>query len=392
MKVKVAALVSLMILCALKTDPPLNNNHQFWNQYSTLPGMITAGFEGPVYHSVNLSGHEVFAECFNQGNSSCQCDQSDAALVSYADYGTVTANPGKRFNFVNAIGFKKFTGSLTPEIPVRTDVYCYTAEVRLPVLPSDDITSQANPQNVHIMIQLYDGNNTLWNKGKITREATIYWDLNPWNPSEYGKIKIYVDPITLYDTDIRLNPDLNWHTFEIKADFVNCKYISVKIDDQSVSLSSQSLASVSHDDWDNTNFLSITTESGNASNDCDKIFYWETQFRNINLYTGSICSATGQAEVPNIPGISRYGMKDAANILKIYPNPSSGHFEIVQMEPAAKINRIEIYNSSGMLFKTCKRAGNSSRYSLDLSGAPAGEYLVKAITGKGSSVVRVVKR
>ena len=56
MKVKVAALACLMILCALKTDPPLSNNHQFWNHCSPFPGMITAGFEGPVYHSVNLSG------------------------------------------------------------------------------------------------------------------------------------------------------------------------------------------------------------------------------------------------------------------------------------------------------------------------------------------------
>jgi hypothetical protein len=166
------------------------------------------------------------------------------------------------------------------------DTYKYIAKVRLPAQPIDDNTHEENPEAVHMMIQLWDGRNELWESNKTTLEAAIYWDLNPWTPEgKEGEIKVYTNPITLVDTGIALPPDDKWHTFTIVADFESRRYVSITIDDETRDLQHLELAQVYHPDWGDEVALIITTESLASwpGETCDKVFTWTTQFKNLLL-------------------------------------------------------------------------------------------------------------
>jgi hypothetical protein len=271
-----------------------------------------------IYHSTNLAGHSVFAECFY-----CFCDPTDAAIESYPDYGVVRANPNKRKVFVNAIGYKKFTDNLLPGLPVQAGEYKYSAYIRLPVLPKPDVNQEANPEAAHLMIQAYDGNNQVWKVGKKSVEATIYWDLNAWQLPEYGKIKVYTEGKTLFYTGILLQPDVNWHFMELRADFNTMKYISITIDNQTVDLSAITLAKVDRPDYGSDLSLSITTESENASNSCDRVFYWDTYYRDINLsFNPTILSTTDNSHCGS--GTVLLGATASSGTINWYTTPTGG--------------------------------------------------------------------
>lgn len=335
-----------------------------------------------IYQSPNLAGHNVFAECNPGGTTSCPCDATDAAIISYQEYGVIIANPNKRGTFVNAIGFKKFTDNLLPDLPIDTGVYKYSGEIKLPSLPKPDDTQQSNPQAVHIMIQLYDGNNQIWNEGKVSVEAAIYWDLNPWS-ADYGKIKVYTEGLILVSTGILLPPDTDWHYFELVADFHTMKYTSITVGDQSKDLSTIKLAKVARPDWGNDLSFSITTESENASNNCDKVFYWETYFRNLNL---------GKSILPvGINDDSKY--KTAPDdIFKVYPNPTTGMIEITILEPIENDYKIELFNNLGKLLKIKSLYKSENPIQIDLSIYPIGLYTVKLKTNEGVFQYKIIKK
>jgi hypothetical protein len=239
----------------------------------------------PIYYSTNLAGHTLAPECNPGGGASCPCSADDIALVTNtAAYGTVISNVRQTNTWVNAIGYKKFVESFPNGKPIRLDQYRYCARVRLPTLPQPNTAQVQNPQTVHLMIQLWDGRNALWNANSNTLEAAVTWELNPW-AGDYGHVKVYTYPTTLADTGIVIPPDTAWHQFSLTVDLVNSRYLSLNVDTQAVDLSSMSLAQVHHADWDTSVALNLTTESMACwpQADCSNIFSWSTEFQNMSF-------------------------------------------------------------------------------------------------------------
>ena len=240
-----------------------------------------------IYSSLNLAGHSLFPEC-NPGNtSSCPCSGTDVSLLAFESYGEVTSNVRAVNTYVNAIGYKKFVETLPSGEPITLGVYTYTGEVNLPTLPNPDAAQTNNPQAVHLMIQLWDGRDTLFPSHRATVEGTIYWDLNPWVTGEYGKVKVYTNPLNLVDTGIRVVPTATtaWHSFEVVVDLGRQKYVSITIDGDTRDLSDFELARVSQPSWGNEVSLSITTESLASwpQANCANVFSWATRFRNLEF-------------------------------------------------------------------------------------------------------------
>ena len=251
--------------------------------WSYLP-LISKQLYRVVYFSHNLSGHSVSAEC-NPGNaSSCPCSDADVSIVVLPNYGEVISNPRKIGTYVNAIGHQKFIESLPGGEPIALSVYAYAGQVSLPVVPFPNVDQTENPQAVHIMIQLWDGRNALFQSNKTTREAVIYWDLNPW-ASDYGKIKVYTNPASLVETGITLTPDTNWHSFEVVADLATQKYVSITIGGETRDLSHLEMARVYQPTWGDEVALIITTESLASwpGTGCPYVFTWATRFRDLEF-------------------------------------------------------------------------------------------------------------
>lgn len=242
-----------------------------------------------IYSSTNLSGHSVVPEC-NPGNTtSCPCSDADVSIISSFDnYGEVTSNVRKVHTYVNAIGHKKFIETFPSGEAITLGGYTYKGQVNLPTLPFPDPNQIENPEAVHMMIQLWDGRNVLYQSNKETLEGTIYWYLNPWNTEEYGKIKVYTGkPLVLIDTGIKLTPvsTTDWHTFELVVDLKSQKYVSIMIDGETRDLSNFELARVSQPTWGDEVSLTITTESlaGWPQAGCVNVFSWTTRFRDLEF-------------------------------------------------------------------------------------------------------------
>jgi len=241
-----------------------------------------------IYTSQNLCGHLIAAECNPGGTLSCDCSIQDVSIESFETHGQIVSNSQKTNTYVNAIGYKKFIDAFSDDIPIALGVYKYSGQFKITIIPKPDINQIENPQAVHMMIQLWDGNGALYTSNKNTLEGAIYWDINPWLPEEYGKIKVYSkndqDQLALIDTGITLNPDMNWHTFEMVVDLENKKYVYVTIDNETKELNSVKLAEVSQPEWDDSLFISITTESMAASSEnCSNVFTWTTLFKNLRF-------------------------------------------------------------------------------------------------------------
>jgi hypothetical protein len=62
--------------------------------------------------------------------------------------------------------------------------------------------------------------------------------------------------------------------------------------------------------------------------------------------------------------------------LKLFPNPTSGNFNIELLNPAQKIERIEVFNINGQLIFSENNI-NKKATSINLLGVQAGIYFVK---------------
>ncbi|MEK7286733.1 MAG: family 16 glycosylhydrolase [Nitrospirota bacterium] len=237
-----------------------------------------------AYKSSNLAGHRISAECNPGATVSCACSASDVQLLSSSDKGEVVSNVNLQGTYVNAIGYKPFLETFPDGKVISLGTYRYRYKVRLPILPKADPQQQENPQAVHMMIQLWDGRNALWENNKRTMEFAIYWDLNPWDP-DHGRIKLYTTDLKLFSTDIRLVPDTNWHEFELMGDFAKQKYISVTIDGQTQKVDTLAPVMVHQPGWGNDVSLNITTESMAAfpGFTCENKFIWKTEFKDVEL-------------------------------------------------------------------------------------------------------------
>jgi hypothetical protein len=266
-----------------------------------LAGSTVPGFAQPAHAATfnliwnewgPLNGYVVSTEC-NPGNStSLPCGQSDVSIAAGSDstgqFSAVTANPRGITTFVNAIGNIHFTDNTPDGQPVMLKTYQYVYAIRLPLKPTTSSAPWIGEQ-VHQMIQFWDGSARLWPADKHTLEAAIFWKLNPWDPN-HGKIFVYsMDAsgnLVAVDTGITLAPDTNWHVFDVRADLANRVYAGISIDGNWNPLTNVPLAQIHHPDWGADLALILTAESENAFPGSTNpiVTQWTTQFKDPKLF------------------------------------------------------------------------------------------------------------
>ncbi len=242
----------------------------------------------PLYQSSNLSGHTVFPECNPGGTLSCTCSAEDVAIESFADYGEVTSNVRGEGLYVNAIGGKQFVDRFSDNASFALGTYRYTYQFRLKELPRPVVSQVQNGDAMHQMIQFWDGRNEVWdNTEKVSLEAAIYWDLNPW-AADFGRFRVYTSAeapsyLRLESTEAHLTPDLDWHTLQLVADLEARRYVSLSLDGTTFDLSEIPLLELPHPDWGRDLTWTLTTESmATFPGSCgSNVFQWTIQFRNV---------------------------------------------------------------------------------------------------------------
>lgn len=240
-----------------------------------------------LYTSSNLDGHEVFAECNPAGGTDCPCSEEDVDINSFEDYGQVTSNVLLNNAYVNAIGAKRFFEEFPNGDPLALGVYKYSGKFRLPGTPFYDPAQKENAQAVHMMIQLWDGRNELYEANRYSLEAAIYYELNPWSPN-YGKIYVYTEALQFRETGITLEPDNEWHSFEMEADLTNQEWISITIDNKKIdAIRGVPLTKVyrPETEYGDEVMLAITTESMASwpQYECPYVFTWTTEFKDLDF-------------------------------------------------------------------------------------------------------------
>jgi hypothetical protein len=237
-----------------------------------------------------LAGFGVNAECDPGGGSNFPCGTSDVSIVADASGGfsNVTANASGRVTFVNAIGNKAFVDTTPDQQPLRLATYRYLYAVRLPRVPTKTSAPWIGEQ-VHQMIQFWDGSNRLWQANKHTLEAAIYWKLNPWDAG-YGKIFAYTKDangaLASVDTGITVPPDTNWHVFDVRADLANRVWAGCAVDDHWAPLTNVPLAQIYQPTWGSELSMHLTAESENAYPGATNpiVTQWTTEFKDPKLY------------------------------------------------------------------------------------------------------------
>ena len=99
--------------------------------------------------------------------------------------------------------------------------------------------------------------------------------------------------------------------------------------------------------------------------------------------TGCTDSATQPIAVDSCPLVGVMELFDAANSIRLYPNPTAGVINI-DVEADMKVASIKVYNIIGSLVvEVTNNSGlNNDHYSIDLSTQPKGTYLVKIQTAE----------
>ncbi len=77
------------------------------------------------------------------------------------------------------------------------------------------------------------------------------------------------------------------------------------------------------------------------------------------------------------------------DMLKIYPNPTSGLFTVSLATELDEIISIRLYNNSGQLVKQLNNA-NSKNHSIDVNDLSRGVYIIQVTTHKGVENLKVV--
>ncbi|MBS2965870.1 hypothetical protein KGA66_22670 [Actinocrinis puniceicyclus] len=261
---------------------------------STSAGPARAATETLVWQQYGpLTGYGVSTECNPGGTTNFPCGPSDVAISTGSDstgqFTQVTANPRGIATFVNAIGNIHLTNTTPDGQPIRLTTYRYVLAFRLPRIPTTTSAPWIGEQ-MHEMIQFWDGSNRLWNANKHTLEAAVFWKLNPWDPN-HGRVMVYTTggngALSAVDTGFSLPLDTNWHYFEINADLRNRVWAGIGLDGtQWNPLTNLPLAQIYHPDWGNDLSLILTGESENAYPGSTNpiVTQWTTDFRDVKLY------------------------------------------------------------------------------------------------------------
>ena len=105
---------------------------------------------------------------------------------------------------------------------------------------------------------------------------------------------------------------------------------------------------------------------------------------------GPWCSAP--AKTPFADGMKDAGKKEESSFYRVYPNPTTGmlQMELNAGESTEKV-QIEIYDMKGERFLWEEFSGEA-KHGVNLSGRPAGMYLIRVITESNSGFTRIVKQ
>lgn len=228
--------------------------------------ITTVVLAATLISSADLSGADVSAEPDPGGGTACGYTQGNVSVEDRGDYSAIVSNPDENSEWVNTIaGFTAWDPGETP------DVLHYTTDVRLPVIPSADPSQYENGNASHIVLFWWPGSES----SGVSYEAGLVWVLNPWDLN-YGSLLAYSGPLNLVDTGIDLDPDEEWHTIQIKADFTELEWISVTVDEDEYDMSNVDLAYVSRPTWGETPGLIVTVES---------LSLWPFYFCSAGAYT-----------------------------------------------------------------------------------------------------------
>ncbi len=90
-------------------------------------------------------------------------------------------------------------------------------------------------------------------------------------------------------------------------------------------------------------------------------------------------------------GIYNIGTQSASDKLKIFPNPTTGKFEISEIEALGDKCKVEIFNHLGAEIYVSENENFGNKISLDLSSYPVGMYIVK-LSNNGISYQKKVSK
>jgi hypothetical protein len=240
-----------------------------------------------------LTGYGVSTECNPGGTTSFPCGPSDVAISTGSDstgqFTQVTANPRGITTFVNAIGNIHLTNTTPDGQPIQLKTYKYVVGFRLPRIPTTTSAPWIGEQ-MHAMIQFWDGSNRLWNANKHTLEASVFWKLNPWAPDR-AEVMVYTTnssgALTAVDTGFTLPFDTNWHYFEVNADLRDRVWAGIGLDGKQWNpLTNLPLAQIYQPTWGGELSLILTAESENAYPGSSNpiVTQWTTDFKDVKLY------------------------------------------------------------------------------------------------------------
>ncbi len=237
-----------------------------------------------LYDSEYLEDFYVSAECNPGGVSDCPCTIDDVEMKFYDTYAVITSNPNLNQAYVNAIGGYSMIETYPSGVPIRQGIYKYSGKIRLPSIPTADVTRTDIPQAVHMVVFFWDGRNALLENDKVSFEGGMLWNLNPWDPNQ-GKIYIYTNPITPIETGLTIAPDTQWHDIEFVVDFYSFTYVSITIDGSTIDLSGIPVAQVYRPDWGNEVALLFSVESLAAwpLPGCPYTFTWSMYYKDITF-------------------------------------------------------------------------------------------------------------
>jgi hypothetical protein len=271
---KVVRLLCLALTVSALCSPA---QAQTWTNIYTQYGPLTAysltfepnpGISGP--YPTTPTQKDVLMQTTTADGQSCSA---------------VTANDLWDYTYVNALAYYKMITNTPDGQPIRLKTYRYIFAIQLPRVPSPNQSDPYNAQSAEMSIQFWDGSNTLWQANKRQVEATVYWDLNPWD-SHYGEFYVYTANLQLYDTGIHVTPDTNWHVIDLRADLANRIYAGMSVDTRWAPLTNLSLLLRSHPDWGGGVSLSLTAESMNCYPGAQDTYnnQWTTDFKDVKLF------------------------------------------------------------------------------------------------------------
>jgi Zn-dependent metalloprotease/PKD repeat protein len=107
-----------------------------------------------------------------------------------------------------------------------------------------------------------------------------------------------------------------------------------------------------------------------------------------NSFGSNTVTKSGYIVISNNTGIDEMVSNEK---VKVYPNPTKGIIEISKAGAFESDYKIEVFNFQGSLIQTAGKQKDELHSQIDLSGYPAGVYMIAVSTKNGSNQFRIIK-